>query len=182
LILIIFSCDEFFIGEDGADDNSSGEDGETPPTGLFLINFDWVDSVHNELYVESDYVYSMTDNNHDGWCLNDDGSVNSSTYTYTVNLSIDDWYESFLTSVVTFEGGTVGDDGVMGSSYTFQYSGEYLSYGVSNPYEGSYDADYELRFNSEFTSATYWSNNPLAEDPEEFVEGLGIIPNTGDCE
>jgi len=150
---LLFSCGAPPAGWESADFSSGGDgDGDDQPpaeTQLFLIDAE-------QMLEESDWD-NITINSQTGWCHDpNDGTVSENYFDMT--LTISGWSGTYF---YTFSGGTVSA-GTLAGSYTYE-----------GPVDG--EADYELRFNSDFTSATIY----LPEYPES---GWGDIPSTGSCE
>ena len=153
---LLFSCGTPPAGWESADFSSGGEgegEGEGDDgTQLFLADAALMTEgtgMNHTIHLQS------------GWCYNpEDGTVSDNTLDLTMSEGGSDYDITY-----TFTGGTVSA-GTLASSCT--YEGDL----------GADELDYELRFNSDFTSATfYYYYDGVWSDSQ-----WGDISNTGSCE
>jgi len=164
LCFLLFSCGTPPEGWEGAEfssvDDGGGDDGgdDPPPaeTHLFLVD----DETMSENYIY--YIYTISTQT--GWCYDpNDGTATGNSIELTMQVS-GLTYEY----IYTFDGGTVSN-GVLSGSYTYEYD--------INGYVGNGQSDYELRFNSDFSSATFYYYQGDWTDSH-----WGDIPSSGSCE
>ena len=157
---LLFSCGTPPAGWESADFSSGGEgEGEDEGDGgtqLFLAD---------AALINQNSTNNWTIDSQSGWCHNpEDGTVSENTIEMNMTAGGFTYYYTY-----TFDGGTVSGGNLAGS-----YHVEYVVAG----YSGSVDYDYELRFNSDFTSATfYYYYDGVWSDSQ-----WGDISNTGSCE
>lgn len=160
---LLFSCGTPPAGWESTDFSSGGDgdgDGDDQPpveTQLFLADV---------ALINQDSTNNWTIDSQSGWCHNpEDGTVSENTIE--MNMTSGGFLYSYT---YTFEGGTVSG-GILAGSY-------HVEFGIDGIIIGSGDYDYELRFNSDFTSATfYYYYDGVWSDSQ-----WGDISNTGSCE